>query len=75
MRKPLKTRITEHNRKWNWRNIHTEHFQNEDHRIQWNEAQIICEEENRITRKLKELLFTRTNEQVISQPSIEMCSI
>jgi hypothetical protein len=43
-----------------------EHSWDEDHKIQWNKAEIINKEEKRIIRKLKESVFIRTTEHAIS---------
>jgi hypothetical protein len=47
----------------------------EDHRIQQDKTQILHTEENSIIRKLKETVFIKTAEQVISQPSIHVSTI
>jgi hypothetical protein len=66
--RPFNTRITRHKCNTKMGEISksktAEHVY-EDHRIQWNKAEIIHKEENRIIRKLKESVFIRTTEQAV----------
>jgi hypothetical protein len=47
-----------------------EHSWDEDHGIQWDNAEITHKEEKRIIRKMEVSVFIRT-EQAIRQPSID----
>jgi hypothetical protein len=66
-RKTPRNRITEHkcNIKMGaiFKSKKADHSMGEDHRIQWEKAEIIHREESRVIMKLKELVFIRTNHQ------------